>query len=113
MTLKAMAVATGDPRFGPAVGARFFCTASRGLEPFLLQEVRARLRATQVSRRCRVLGKKWGGPVPALGRGPSRQGRSQTPEGVAKTRAFAVLLACPLITVGKNRQSFFLNICFS
>uniref|UniRef100_A0A4X1STW2 U6 snRNA (guanine-N(2))-methyltransferase THUMPD2 n=2 Tax=Sus scrofa TaxID=9823 RepID=A0A4X1STW2_PIG len=43
-----MAVATGDPRFGPAVGARFFCTASRGLEPFLLQEVRARLRATQV-----------------------------------------------------------------
>uniref|UniRef100_A0A8D0SL26 U6 snRNA (guanine-N(2))-methyltransferase THUMPD2 n=1 Tax=Sus scrofa TaxID=9823 RepID=A0A8D0SL26_PIG len=48
VTLKAMAVATGDPRFGPAVGARFFCTASRGLEPFLLQEVRARLRATQV-----------------------------------------------------------------
>ena len=108
-----MAAVTEDLPFEPAAGTRFFCTASRGLEPFLLREVRTRLRATQVSRRCRVLGKKWGGPVPALGRGPSRQGRSQTPEGDAKTRAFAVLLACPLITVGKNRQSFFLNICFS
>ncbi|XP_049640664.1 THUMP domain-containing protein 2 [Suncus etruscus] len=34
-----------DP--GPA-GARFFCTAGRGLEPFLLREVRERLAATQV-----------------------------------------------------------------
>lgn len=33
---------------GPA-GARFFCTAGRGLEPFLLREVRERLAATRVS----------------------------------------------------------------
>ncbi|XP_038309250.1 THUMP domain-containing protein 2 isoform X3 [Canis lupus familiaris] len=32
----------------PAAGARFFCTAGRGLEPFLMREVRARLAATQV-----------------------------------------------------------------
>lgn len=32
-----------------AAGARFFCTVGRGLEPFLMQEVRARLEATQVS----------------------------------------------------------------
>ncbi|XP_012582751.1 PREDICTED: THUMP domain-containing protein 2 [Condylura cristata] len=32
----------------PAAGARFFCTAGRGLEPFLMREVRARLEATQV-----------------------------------------------------------------
>uniref|UniRef100_A0A8C6RAF1 U6 snRNA (guanine-N(2))-methyltransferase THUMPD2 n=1 Tax=Nannospalax galili TaxID=1026970 RepID=A0A8C6RAF1_NANGA len=31
-----------------APGARFFCTAGRGLEPFLIREVRARLEATQV-----------------------------------------------------------------
>uniref|UniRef100_A0A8C3YLW6 U6 snRNA (guanine-N(2))-methyltransferase THUMPD2 n=1 Tax=Catagonus wagneri TaxID=51154 RepID=A0A8C3YLW6_9CETA len=43
-----MAAATGELRLGPAVGTRFFCTASRGLEPFLLREVRTRLRATQV-----------------------------------------------------------------
>ncbi|XP_004616144.2 THUMP domain-containing protein 2 isoform X2 [Sorex araneus] len=34
---------------GPGgAGARFFCTAGRGLEPFVLREVRARLAATQV-----------------------------------------------------------------
>ncbi|XP_066123069.1 THUMP domain-containing protein 2 isoform X1 [Saccopteryx bilineata] len=32
----------------PAAGARFFCTAGRGLEPFLMREVRVRLQATQV-----------------------------------------------------------------
>ncbi|XP_037663243.1 THUMP domain-containing protein 2 isoform X2 [Choloepus didactylus] len=32
----------------PAGGARFFCTAGRGLEPFLMREVRVRLAATQV-----------------------------------------------------------------
>ncbi|XP_030892646.1 THUMP domain-containing protein 2 isoform X3 [Leptonychotes weddellii] len=32
----------------PAAGARFFCTAGRGLEPFLMREVRTRLAATQV-----------------------------------------------------------------
>ncbi|KAM7171695.1 U6 snRNA (guanine-N(2))-methyltransferase THUMPD2 [Macrochelys suwanniensis] len=39
-----MAEATG--RAGPSL--RYFCTAGRGLEPFLLREVRARLGATQV-----------------------------------------------------------------
>ncbi|KAL1783871.1 THUMP domain-containing protein 2 [Sigmodon hispidus] len=34
-----------DPTGG---GARFFCTAGRGLEPFLMREVHARLEATQV-----------------------------------------------------------------
>ncbi|KAI5125156.1 Thump Domain-Containing Protein 2 [Manis pentadactyla] len=38
----------GDPRSAGAAGARFFCTAGRGLEPFLMREVRARLAATQV-----------------------------------------------------------------
>lgn len=31
-----------------AGGGRYFCTAGRGLEPFLAQEVRARLGATEV-----------------------------------------------------------------
>ncbi|XP_075391595.1 U6 snRNA (guanine-N(2))-methyltransferase THUMPD2 isoform X3 [Tenrec ecaudatus] len=45
---------SGPPGPGPgrgspmAEGTRFFCTAGRGLEPFLMQEVRARLAATQV-----------------------------------------------------------------
>ncbi|XP_068833460.1 THUMP domain-containing protein 2 [Capricornis sumatraensis] len=43
-----MAVVPGGPRSGPAAGARFFCTAGRGLEPFLMREVRERLAATQV-----------------------------------------------------------------
>ncbi|XP_065593219.1 THUMP domain-containing protein 2 isoform X2 [Cyrtonyx montezumae] len=37
-----------------AAGARYFCTAGRGLEPFLAREVRARLGATEVDY---VLGK--------------------------------------------------------
>ncbi|XP_027631023.1 THUMP domain-containing protein 2 isoform X2 [Tupaia chinensis] len=44
----AMSAAPAEPGSGPAVGARFFCTAGRGLEPFLMREVRARLAATQV-----------------------------------------------------------------
>ncbi|XP_054423444.1 THUMP domain-containing protein 2 isoform X2 [Pteronotus mesoamericanus] len=43
-----MAAGPGDPESGPAAGARFFCTAGRGLEPFLMREVRVRLQATQV-----------------------------------------------------------------
>nr|XP_058934810.1 THUMP domain-containing protein 2 isoform X3 [Kogia breviceps] len=43
-----MAAVPGDRRSGPAAGARFFCTAGRGLEPFLMREVRSRLAATQV-----------------------------------------------------------------
>nr|XP_020769321.1 THUMP domain-containing protein 2 isoform X1 [Odocoileus virginianus texanus] len=43
-----MAVVPGGPRSGPAAGAHFFCTAGRGLEPFLMREVRERLAATQV-----------------------------------------------------------------
>ncbi|XP_053780662.1 THUMP domain-containing protein 2 isoform X2 [Desmodus rotundus] len=43
-----MAAGPGDPSSGPAAGARFFCTAGRGLEPFLMREVRVRLQATQV-----------------------------------------------------------------
>ncbi|XP_052504870.1 THUMP domain-containing protein 2 [Budorcas taxicolor] len=43
-----MAVVPGGPRPGPAAGAQFFCTAGRGLEPFLMREVRERLAATQV-----------------------------------------------------------------
>ncbi|XP_034369658.1 U6 snRNA (guanine-N(2))-methyltransferase THUMPD2 isoform X1 [Arvicanthis niloticus] len=43
-----MAAAGPDPGSDPAGGARFFCTAGRGLEPFLMREVRARLEATQV-----------------------------------------------------------------
>lgn len=51
-----MAVAGPDPGSDPAAGARFFCTAGRGLEPFLMREVRARLEATQVSRAPRARG---------------------------------------------------------
>ncbi|XP_054403594.1 THUMP domain-containing protein 2 isoform X2 [Pongo pygmaeus] len=43
-----MSEARGEPGSGPEAGARFFCTAGRGLEPFLMREVRARLAATQV-----------------------------------------------------------------
>ncbi|KAM8785677.1 U6 snRNA (guanine-N(2))-methyltransferase THUMPD2 isoform 3-T3 [Rhynchonycteris naso] len=43
-----MAARLADPDSGPEVGARFFCTAGRGLEPFLMREVRVRLQATQV-----------------------------------------------------------------
>ncbi|XP_020042652.2 U6 snRNA (guanine-N(2))-methyltransferase THUMPD2 [Castor canadensis] len=43
-----MAAARGEPGREPRGGARFFCTAGRGLEPFLIREVRARLAATQV-----------------------------------------------------------------
>ncbi|XP_064350627.1 THUMP domain-containing protein 2 isoform X2 [Camelus dromedarius] len=43
-----MAAVPGGPRSDPPAGARFFCTAGRGLEPFLTREVRARLAATQV-----------------------------------------------------------------
>ncbi|XP_036190661.1 THUMP domain-containing protein 2 isoform X5 [Myotis myotis] len=42
------AAAPADPQSEPAAGARFFCTAGRGLEPFLMREVRVRLQATQV-----------------------------------------------------------------
>ncbi|XP_037384072.1 THUMP domain-containing protein 2 isoform X2 [Talpa occidentalis] len=43
-----MALVPSGPGAAPAPGARFFCTAGRGLEPFLMREVRARLGATQV-----------------------------------------------------------------
>ncbi|XP_068420365.1 THUMP domain-containing protein 2 isoform X1 [Eschrichtius robustus] len=43
-----MAAVPGGRCSGPAAGARFFCTAGRGLEPFLMREVRSRLAATQV-----------------------------------------------------------------
>ncbi|XP_019654725.2 THUMP domain-containing protein 2 isoform X7 [Ailuropoda melanoleuca] len=43
-----MAALPTDSGWWPAAGARFFCTAGRGLEPFLMREVRARLAATQV-----------------------------------------------------------------
>uniref|UniRef100_A0A8B9I499 U6 snRNA (guanine-N(2))-methyltransferase THUMPD2 n=1 Tax=Anser brachyrhynchus TaxID=132585 RepID=A0A8B9I499_9AVES len=39
-------VARGEPQM--AAGGRYFCTAGRGLEPFLARELRARLRATEV-----------------------------------------------------------------
>ncbi|XP_050019478.1 THUMP domain-containing protein 2 isoform X1 [Alexandromys fortis] len=43
-----MAAAGAEMGSDPAGGARFFCTAGRGLEPFLMREVQARLEATQV-----------------------------------------------------------------
>ncbi|XP_026969109.1 THUMP domain-containing protein 2 isoform X2 [Sagmatias obliquidens] len=43
-----MAAVPGGRRSGTAAGTRFFCTAGRGLEPFLMREVRSRLAATQV-----------------------------------------------------------------
>ncbi|XP_028711041.1 THUMP domain-containing protein 2 [Peromyscus leucopus] len=44
-----MAAAGAEPGADPAAGGvRFFCTAGRGLEPFLMREVHARLAATQV-----------------------------------------------------------------
>ncbi|XP_008160437.2 THUMP domain-containing protein 2 isoform X1 [Eptesicus fuscus] len=46
--MAAAAAGPADPPSGPAAGARFFCTAGRGLEPFLMREVRVRLQATQV-----------------------------------------------------------------
>lgn len=44
-----MAAAGAEPGCDPGGGARFFCTAGRGLESFLMREVQARLEATQVS----------------------------------------------------------------
>ncbi|KAM4867051.1 U6 snRNA (guanine-N(2))-methyltransferase THUMPD2 [Thomomys bottae] len=38
----------GAPDLGTKEAPRFFCTAGRGLEPFLMREVRERLAATQV-----------------------------------------------------------------
>lgn len=71
-----MAAARADPGSDPAGGARFFCTAGRGLEPFLMREVRARLEATQVSRahRARVRAALPPSPLllPAWGSGPGR-----------------------------------------
>uniref|UniRef100_A0A8C2LWM5 U6 snRNA (guanine-N(2))-methyltransferase THUMPD2 n=3 Tax=Cricetulus griseus TaxID=10029 RepID=A0A8C2LWM5_CRIGR len=43
-----MAAAGAEPGCDPGGGARFFCTAGRGLESFLMREVQARLEATQV-----------------------------------------------------------------
>ncbi|XP_021780465.2 THUMP domain-containing protein 2 isoform X2 [Papio anubis] len=43
-----MSEVRGEPGSGTEAGARFFCTAGRGLEPFLMREVRARLAATEV-----------------------------------------------------------------
>ncbi|XP_030777527.1 THUMP domain-containing protein 2 isoform X5 [Rhinopithecus roxellana] len=43
-----MSETRGEPGSGTEAGARFFCTAGRGLEPFLMREVRARLAATEV-----------------------------------------------------------------
>ncbi|XP_012643986.1 U6 snRNA (guanine-N(2))-methyltransferase THUMPD2 isoform X1 [Microcebus murinus] len=43
-----MSAPPGESGPGPGAGARYFCTAGRGLEPFLMREVRARLAATQV-----------------------------------------------------------------
>ncbi|XP_023072054.1 THUMP domain-containing protein 2 isoform X5 [Piliocolobus tephrosceles] len=43
-----MSEARGEPGSGTGAGARFFCTAGRGLERFLMREVRARLAATEV-----------------------------------------------------------------
>lgn len=48
-----------------ARGGRYFCSAGRGLEPFLAREVRARLGATEV--------RGEPAPVPARG-GPVRSG---------------------------------------
>lgn len=59
-----MAVVPGGPRSGPAAGAHFFCTAGRGLEPFLMREVRERLAATQVSRPRSEPGREAGRPRP-------------------------------------------------
>ncbi|KAL6050761.1 hypothetical protein STEG23_015299 [Scotinomys teguina] len=43
-----MAAPGDEPGSDPASGVRFFCTAGRGLEPFLMRELHARLEATQV-----------------------------------------------------------------
>lgn len=59
-----MAVVPGGPSSRPAVGAQFFCTAGRGLEPFLMREVRERLAATQVSRPRSEPGREAGRPRP-------------------------------------------------
>lgn len=64
--LSTMAAAGAEPSSDPAAGARFFCTAGRGLEPFLMREVQARLEATQVSR------DRW---VPTGSPGPSSRQR--------------------------------------
>ncbi|XP_007445824.1 PREDICTED: THUMP domain-containing protein 2 [Lipotes vexillifer] len=43
-----MAAVPAGRRSGPAAGARFFCTAGRGLEPFLIREVQPRQAGTWV-----------------------------------------------------------------
>ncbi|XP_033031811.1 THUMP domain-containing protein 2 isoform X2 [Trachypithecus francoisi] len=43
-----MSETRGETGSGTEAGARFFCTAGRGLEPFLMREVQARLAATEV-----------------------------------------------------------------
>lgn len=95
-----MAVAQADPGSDPAGGARFFCTAGRGLEPFLMREVRARLEATQVSRAHRARGEPRSPRVPSW-----HQRGAQAREGLVSTPS----LACsgphpgPLMTAESNR----------
>lgn len=69
-----MAAARGEPGREPRGGARFFCTAGRGLEPFLIREVRARLAATQVSRPLRARRRR-----AALGHRPQSPAQSPPP----------------------------------
>lgn len=90
VTPAAMAVVPGGPRSGPAVRAQFFCTAGRGLEPFLIREVRERLAATQVSRPRSELEREAGRPRPhpcpwSLPVVPPRWGRPSTRESDANS----------------------------
>lgn len=79
-----MAAVRAEPGSRPAGGARFFCTAGRGLEPFLMREVRARLAATQVSRRRAACPLPARGPVPA-GAGPRPRELGPIPDAPSGT----------------------------
>lgn len=78
----AMSEVRGEPGSGTEAGVRFFCTAGRGLEPFLMREVRARLAATEVSGPRCAPGKVGGSapaPLPTRGQSCTRESDAGAP----------------------------------
>lgn len=94
-----MASEAARPGLWPGADARFFCTAGRGLESFLMQEVQARLAATQVSRPRPVPVRRWATPNP----------RSPPTAGTVRS---GVLLRTKLCSAPALRPSLPVSLCF-
>lgn len=82
---------TGQAKMA-AGGGRYFCTAGRGLEPFLAREVQERLGATEVrggESRSRV-------PVPSRG-GPGRYRQERWPNSLGVPQPGGRGLGCDTV----------------